>query len=224
MKAAFLFSGQLRGFSHCVEDFQQLVFSSFDEVDTFFYIPSSDGKKIFDIMTPTSVLVEKDQTHREIPNFSNNICLSHQRSQQNNYEPLKHLQHYFLQWYGVKRVFELFDSYRSLNDLHYDVVFRVRPDIKFFKKLEFEPFNGIQTSDKSGSGGYYDRIAYGSYEHMQYYCSLYDRLFEGKYNSFEYSGNSESKLKQHIVSGAIDWKTNNLGFYQSVNIDGSYSE
>ena len=112
MKAAFLFSGQLRGFNHCIEDFKEHLFSSFDEYDTFFYLPVADGKRLFDIITPTSVLLEKDQFHKEIKNFSNNICRSDKRSQDNKYEPLVHMQHYFLQWYGVKRVFEVFDSYK----------------------------------------------------------------------------------------------------------------
>jgi hypothetical protein len=222
MRAAFLFSGQLRGFGHCVDDFEKNLFTSFDYYDTFFYLPNVDGKKLFDIVTPTSALLECDQNHREISGFNHNICESHKRSSDNNYKALAHMQHYFLQWYGVKRVFEVFDSYRSLNDIKYDVVFRIRPDIKFFKKFEYEEFDGIQSSDKSGSGGYYDRLAYGSYEHMKYYCQLYDYIYAGKYNNFEYSGNSESKLCQHMVAGNIDWKTRDLGFYQSVNIDGKY--
>lgn len=221
MKAAFLFSGQLRGFNHCIENFNKYLFSAFEEYDTFFYLPVADGKRLFDIITPTSVLLEEDQLHKEIKNFANNICRSEKRSQDNNYKPLAHMQHYFLQWYGVKKVFEVFDSYRSLNDIKYDVIFRIRPDIKFFKQFVYEEFSGIQTSDKSGSGGYYDRLAYGSYDHMKYYCSLYDCLYAEKYNNFEFTGNSESKLKQHIIAGNINWKTQDLSFYHSVNIDGT---
>jgi hypothetical protein len=223
MKAAFLFSGQLRGFNYCIEDFQKYLFSTFESHDTFFYLPNKDGKDLFNLITPTASLLEQDQIHKEIPNFNNNICESHRRSTDNNYKSLPHMQHYFLQWYGVKKVFEVFDSYKLLNNTQYDIVFRIRPDIKFYKLFEYTEFNGIQTSDKSGSGGYYDRLAYGSYEHMKYYSKLYDCLHEGKYNKLEYTGNSESKLQQHIVAGNINWKTNNLSFHHSVNIDGSYS-
>ena len=222
MKAAFLFSGQLRGFNHCVEDFKRYLFTSFESYDTFFYLPIIDGKKLFEYITPTAALLEKDQVHKEIQDFQHNICKSDKRSEDNNYEGKRHMQHYFLQWYGVKRVFELFDVYKSLNNIQYDVIFRIRPDIKFFKPFQYEPFDGIQTSDKTGSGGYYDRLAYGSYEHIKYYSKLYDYINLGKYNNFEYTGNSESKLKQHILSGNINWQTRDLGFYQSVNIDGTY--
>jgi hypothetical protein len=222
MKAAFLFSGQLRGFNHCIDDFKQFLFSSFDSYDTFFYLPPSDGERLFRLITPTSAVFERDQEHRDIQGFQHNICRSDQRSAENNYEARKHMQHYFLQWYGVKRVFDIFESYRSLNNEKYDVVFRIRPDIKFYKKFNYCEFDGIQTSDKSGSGGYYDRLALGSYENMKYYCSLYDCLYRGDYNKFEHTGNSESKLQQHINAGKIMWKTLDLHFYQSVNIDGKY--
>lgn len=221
MKAAILFSGQLRGFNHCIDDFHKYFFSAFTEYDTFFYLPDQDGKRLFDLITPTSVILERDQTHKDIPNFQNNIGVSHTRSIENNYKPLKHMQHYYLQWYGVKRVFELFDSYRSLNNIEYDLVIRIRPDIKFYKQFEYEFFDGIQTSNKPNWGGYYDRLAYGSYNHMKHYCSLYDHVCAGKYNNFKYTGNSESKLREHIESANINWKTQDLGFYHSVNIDGT---
>lgn len=221
MKAAFLFSGQLRGFKHCIESNEKYLFSAFAEYDTFFYIPDTDGKKLFDIYNPTSVLVEKDQTHRELPEFQNNIGYSSDRMVKNGYECKGRMQHYFLQWYGVKRVFDVFDNYKKLNDIEYDVVFRIRTDIKFYNQFAYNPFDGIQISDKFGHGGIHDRLAYGSYENMKYYCSLYDNIYSGKYNEYLFTGNSESKLLQHLNYGNIDFRTQPLGFYQAVDCDGT---
>lgn len=221
MKAAFLFSGQLRGFEHCIEPFKQYLFSAFAEYDTFFYLPTVDGKKLYSLWEPTAALLEIDQVHKDIPNFTQSIGRSDHRCTGNNYPALPHLQHYYLQWYGVKRVFEIFECFKTLNNIQYDVVFRIRPDIKFFEKFNYEFFDGIQTSDKAGHGGYYDRLAYGSFEHMKHYCSLYDHLYQGKYNEPVYSNNSESKLRQHIESKNIAWNPKPLQYYQSVNIDGT---
>lgn len=221
MKAAFLFSGQLRGFEYCIEHNKEFLFSAFDEYDTFFYIPDTDGKKLFDLFTPTSVLVERDQIHKELPEFKNNIGYSLDRMQKNGYECKGRMQHYYLQWYGVKKVFDIFDSYKKLNDIDYDAIFRIRTDIKFYNKFVYEKFDGIQISDKSGHGGIHDRLAYGSYENMKYYCSLYDCVYGGKYNDCLFSGNSESKLLQHLNSGNVALKTQPLGFYQAVDCDGT---
>ena len=220
-RAAFLFSGQLRGFEHCIEPFKSYLFSAFTEYDTFFYLPTVDGKKLYNVWEPTAALLEIDQVHNDISNFQHNICQSEKRSLENNYTPKAHLQHFYLQWYGVKKVFEVFDSFRKVNNLEYDIVFRIRPDIKFFESFIYNPFEGIQTSNKPSSGGIYDRLAYGSYDNMKYYCSFYDSLYKGKYNEFKYSGNSESKLLQHITEGNINWRTQNLNFYHSVNVDGA---
>ena len=222
MKAAFLFSGQLRGFPFCVKAFEDYLFSSFESYDTFFYLPEPDGKVLFECLSPTSATFERDQNHQDIPNFQHNICRSEQRSAMNQYAALAHMQHYFLQWYGVKRVFGLFEEYKLVNNINYDVVFRVRPDIIFHEKFVFEPFNGIQLPNLTGHGGVYDRLAFGSVEYMKYYCGLYDGIMSGKYNNLLYTGNSESKLRQHLEANNIPIKQVNMNFTHSVNKDGSY--
>lgn len=222
MRAAFLFSGQLRGFPYCVDAFNEFLFSAFEEYDTFFYMPNIDGKNLLNCFNPTSVIFEKDQLHPELPNFQHNIGYSDEKLVANNYPLLGRMQHYYLQWYGVKRVFDLFEQYKNVNDINYDVVFRIRTDILFYKKFNYIPFNGIQIPDMCGHGGIYDRLAFGSFEHMKYYCSLYDKIFSGHYKDMLYAGNSESKLRQHIESQNIPLRSVEMGFYHSINADGSY--
>lgn len=224
LKAAFLFSGQLRGFPFCVSAFNKYLFSVFETYDTFFYLPEADGKKLFDCWTPTAVTFERDQTHPEIVGFENNICRSDQRSVANNYTAKAHMQHYFLQWYGVKRVYNLLEEYSVINNKYYDVVFRVRPDILFYEEFNYVPFNGITVPNFSGSGGLYDRFAVGQQQYIKTYCKLYDDIMSGKHNKMMYTGNSESKLLQHLQFYNIPIGITNISFYHSINSDGSYDK
>jgi len=196
MNAAFLFSGQLRGFPLCINGLKNNLFSSFESYDTFFYIPDIDLKLLTDNWLPTSVLAERDQIHPDISNYNNNITYSNSKLQRNGYPLLGRMQHYYLQWYGVKRVFELFDKYRSIQNINYDVIFRIRADIIVTEKFNYTPFNGITIPNHEGYSGLYDRFAFGPYEHMKYYCSKYDNF--NNITHITGLGNSESKLKQHI--------------------------
>jgi hypothetical protein len=220
MRAAFLFSGQLRGFHLCVDNYVEKLFTSFSEYDTFFYIPGEDGKKLLDVWSPTSCILESDQNHPELSEFQNEIAYSDTKIISNGYSLKGRMQHYYLQWYGVKRVYELFQDFKSVCDIHYDVVFRVRTDFNFLTKLDYHHFDGLQIPSYNSWGGIYDRLAYGPESYLKYYCSLYDRLNAGAYNELKYLGNSESKLRQHLEYGNIPIKYVDLN-YQRLNSDGS---
>lgn len=221
MRAAFLFSGQLRGFEYCVKSLQENLFSAFDEYDTFFYIPDSDGKTLLEHWCPTSVTIEKDQYHPEVQGFNNRIASSENKIANNGYQTRGRMQHYYLQWYGVKRCFELFDAYRLVNNIHHDVIFRMRCDFYFHEKFTYEHKpEAIQIPSYKGHGGLYDRLAFGSYDFMKHYCSLYDKVMEGNYQEIVALGNSESKLMQHIAAANIPVRFVPM-VYERLNKDGS---
>lgn len=222
-RAAFLFSGQLRGFPHCISSIKECLFDSFDVADTFFYIPDTDAKTLYSEWTPTSCVAEVDQYHPEVEGFMNSITSSENKIAANGYRTHGRMQHYYLQWYGVKRVFELFDSYRKVNGIEYDAVFRIRTDFLFYDKLTWEPFDGIQIPMLSGHGGIYDRLAFGPVKYMRYYCSLYDRIKAGHYKNSVSLGNSESKLMQHLTSTQIAIKYVPMS-YDRINKDGTIQD
>jgi hypothetical protein len=221
MKAAFLFSGQLRGFPICIENFKQYLFSAFEEYDTFFYIPIEDAKTLLDSHKPTSFIAEQDQTHPEVENFLNNITYSLDKIQYNSYQAKGRMQHYYLQWYGVQMVYDIFEKYKSIEGKNYDVVFRLRTDLNFKQQFNYEPFDGIQIPNYNGWGGIYDRFAYGPEKYMKHYSSLYTDVKAGLYNEYKYSGNSESKLKQHLERGGMPIKIVENAVYERINKDGS---
>lgn len=225
MKVAFLFSGQLRGFPIGIHSLVENLFFNFDDYDTFFYIPNdaNDAKVLFNSWNPTSATVELDQHHEEISGFNNTITYSDGKMQYNGYTLKGRMQHYYLQWYGVKRVFELMESYRQVNNIHYDLVFRIRADFYFRSKFFFSPFEGIQIPTHSLRPGsfydnnqLYDRLAFGSYEHMKWYCSLYDHLKDYK----DRNGPSEAKLKEHVDVMNIPIRYVDMD-YVRINMDGT---
>jgi hypothetical protein len=86
---AFLFSGQLRGFSQCIEDLNKFLFSKFKKINCFFYIPVEDHVYINDILklNPTTVCFENDFYHN-LENFTgsqNNIGYSDYKINHNNF-------------------------------------------------------------------------------------------------------------------------------------------
>ena len=197
-RAAFLFSGQLRGFKYCIDSMKEHLFSAFDEYDTFFYIPNEDAKQLLELWEPTAMIAEPDQIHSEVDGFGARIVHSNNIPGYKVYNNALH--HYWLQWYGVKKVFGLFDDYRSVTNKHYDVAIRIRCEFKFNSKYVYEPFDGFQIPDFNGHGGVYDRLAIAPVKHMRYYCSIYDKIREGYYHHDVNLGNSESKLLQHLQS------------------------
>lgn len=218
-RAAFLFSGQLRGFPYCVNSLTENLFSAFDSYDTFFHIPPEDGVALLSCWNPTSVLIEPDQLHPNLEGFGDKIVHSNNIPGYKVYNNA--LQHYWLQWYSVKRCFELFDSYRSVNNTHYDVVFRIRCDIGMFKqKFIYEPFDGIQIPAYKAHFGIYDRLAFGSVDYIRYYCSIYDKIRAGEYMENVNLGNSESKLLQHLVASGIKIKLIEMK-YDRIRKDGT---
>lgn len=222
-RAAFLFSGQLRGFPHCIQSMKECLFDSFEHVDTFFYIPDVDGRMLYDSWTPTSAITERDQHHTEVEGFENSITSSENKIAANGYATHGRMQHYYLQWYGVKRVFELFDSYKKVNNLEYDTVFRIRTDFKFYKRHHWEHFDGIQIPTMAPHGGIYDRLAFGPVKYMRYYCSLYDKINAGHYKQSVSLGNSESKLMQHLTATKIPIKYVPMS-YDRINKNGTLQD
>lgn len=222
-RAAFLFSGQLRGFPHCIQSMQEYLFSAFDEYDTFFYIPPEDAELLYSKCVPTSATIEHDLYHKEVEGFNNSITYSDRKIAENGYKLHGRMQHYYLQWYGVKRVFELFESYNKIANIDYDAVFRIRCDFKFKQQFSYSPFDGLQIPTNYGHGGIYDRLAFGKQEHMKYYCSLYDKIQEGFYKDSINLGNSESKLLQHLMGCGIPIRFVPMD-YDRINKDGSIQD
>lgn len=213
MKAAFLFSGQLRGFNHCYPSLQKHLFDKFEEADKFFYCPSDDITRVDELkaLNPRSVVFEDDFhhviEHRVDPN--NEITYSKGRIEYNGYELKGRMQHYFLQWYGVKRAYEMMESYAKYQGKRYDLVFRVRFDACPKKDLDLTTLklDHINIPDFEHWFGIHDRFACGNMENMKIYCKKYDYFVQNNMGK----GNSESRLKQHLINHNIP--VNKIDFY-----------
>lgn len=224
MKIAILFSGQLRGFPLCKKSLNDYILSVFskDDVDIFFYIPDEDRQYINEVLDfdIKSLLVEKDFYHNieNRINCNNNITYSNTKISSNNYKLKGRIQHYLLQWYGVKKVFEMMESYGAANNITYDLIFRIRCDCspRHIFPIDEIKKDEINVPNFDHYGGIHDRFAVGNFDNMKIYCS--------KYNYFDLdtmgNGNSESKMCNHLNNFNI--KVNKINFmYDRLTKDGS---
>lgn len=227
MNCAFLFSGQLRGFNHCIEKIKLSIASQFDESDYFFYLPYEDYNNLSKVilLKPKVLTIAEDSYDplEEKIKTENDISYSDTKIARNGYSLKGRIQHYLLQWYGVQYVYNMMENYSSLTGKKYDLVCRIRCD-----HFPITPFvlSSIRTncvniplaagSSNDDFGGIHDRFAIGDMTSMKTYCN--------KYNSIKIDniglGNSENKLLTHL-------KNNNTTinrffyFYERLNADGT---
>jgi hypothetical protein len=222
MKAAFLFSGQLRGFNHCLPSLQKHLFDKFEVADKFCYCTIDDLSRVDELaaLEPKSLVFEQDFfhviEHRVDPN--NEITYSKGRIAHNGYELKGRMQHYFLQWYGVKRAYEMMETYAKHQGKRYDLVFRVRFDSNPKKDLDLDSLklDHINIPNFEHWFGTHDRFACGNMQNMKIYCQKYDNFVLNNMGR----GNSESRLKQHLENNKIP--VNLIDFYYTrVHNDGT---
>lgn len=80
-------------------------------------------------------------------------------------------------YYLIHRCNELVKKYEIENDINYDFIIRSRPDLFIPSiKLFLNTKNNIYLSHKIRETYYSDQFAYGSYEAMNYYCDVFNRL------------------------------------------------
>lgn len=222
MKAAFLFSGQVRGLTHCIEKLEEHLFSKFDISDKFFYLPIEDTELISVVLKtdPTCIVFEQDFYHHLEEKISphNQISYSHHTLSANNYSLKGRMQHYFLQWYGVKRVYEMMESYCKNRETDYDVVIRIRCDTRPYTPLNLQEINleSINIPRFQHHYGMHDRFAIGNMKNMKIYCSKYDNLINENMGNM----NSENRLLHHLLNHQMTINLINFE-YDRINKDGS---
>jgi len=92
-------------------------------------------------------------------------------------------------YYNNKKAFELISDYQKEHDIKYDIVIKFRADAICQNMLEFEktephtvylPFGGDNCYNYDNSGitypGVQDHLAYGDFETMKIYSSVYDSI------------------------------------------------
>ena len=227
MNCAFLFSGQLRGFDHCIEKIKLSIASQFDESDYFFYLPYEDHSNISKVISlKPKILTIAEDTYdplEEMIKKENDISYSETKIAKNGYSLKGRMQHYLLQWYGVRYVYNMMENYCLLTGKKYDLVCRIRCD-----HFPITPFllSSIKTdcvnipiasgSSNDDFGGIHDRFAIGDMTNMKTYCDKYSSIKKDNLGL----GNSESKLLMHLNNH--DAKINRFSyFYERINNDGT---
>ena len=222
MKAAFLFSGQLRGFKYCIDSLKTELFDLFDVSDKFFFCTTEDYNEIdlLKSLNPINLTFEQDFYHPldEVVNSYNQITYSNSKIAQNGYSLKGRMQHYYLQWYGVKRVFEIMENYSLTSKKQYDLIFRLRFDtfMKTSLNINEVKLNCLNVPDFDHWGGIHDRFGFGSMDTMKVYCHQYDNFHLNNIGN----SNSEGRLLQYLTNNKID--INKINFsYDRLNKDGS---
>ena len=177
MNVAILFSGQLRGFKHVVNNLKLNLISKFSTVDTFFYLSENNYYDIDNFFQPTKIEFFKDLDY----NTDGLVDIVNPKG-------------FMGQWYSLYQCKNLMLSFNK----KYDLIIRSRPDNNYINELDLKNINvnTINVCNWSNFGGINDRFAIGPTNLMLDYCDFYldCKLF---------AGNSETKLKEYLDRKSI---------------------
>jgi len=216
-----LVQGQLRGFNYSVKQLKENLFEPLGCKDLIFLLPEDDKErevKTFLEDYNIHLIYEKEIFHDEfnLPSphsltYSSH-CIAH-----NKYPLRGNLQHYFIQLYNKKRVFEL---YKQIYGTEENTLLMFRPDLAPHKKLDVNTLKleCINVPNCPQWYGVYDRLCIGNYNNVETYSSLYDNV-----KTLPPCGinNAESRLKAWLDKNSICVNIFELGEVLRYNVDGS---
>lgn len=162
MRVAVVAGGDIRTFVDCFPSLESniLRYNNCDLYLHFYDEPSTaDAIKL---LSPKKYIVEDKQ---KIKHDIDPLCFSHKPPET---DPVG----VFFQWRSIKTAFSLIEE-------DYDVVLKVRYDIKYTNPLILKNYDfGVLNVPSGGDwrGGLFDMVAWGSKSIMCNYCSLYDRI------------------------------------------------
>jgi hypothetical protein len=219
MNTALLFSGQLRGFKHCVENLKKNLIEVFGECDSFMFLTMEDcfeEEYIRSVLNPKKIIFQKDVYFENAESIvgPHNICgAGDKKIQSNGYKVNENLQRYLLQWYGVKRVYEMMENFSIQNNKKYDYVIRLRCDANFTNPFNIKCLkeNYINVPNFDSWYGIHDRFAVGNMENMKVYCNKFDYISPKMAFGVTNFNNSESRMKNYLYFNNI--KINEIDFY-----------
>ncbi len=161
MKIAVLFAGRVRGFEDCIESQKKFIFKNHD-VDIYLAHNANNVgddlelfQKLYNVKKIESIKIDlepylKYRAHYEITNSANVISM-------------------------FKCIYEAF----QLIPNEYDIVIYMRADEILSSSIEFEklPDNAVFIPEGNDyERGINDQFAFGNYESMKKYCSLFENL------------------------------------------------
>lgn len=168
-RVAVCLSGHCSGLDQTYQNLQEKILkplAHYGHVDLFMYVPDDTNAEYSLILNPTVLQVIPDHPLDEGNLLNGRDC------------QLKvGLQRYLQQLYGLKMCDQLRQDYEQENGIHYDAVFRCRPDIFFestLPDLTTLDLNFIYVPDFHMFEGCNDRFAFGNSENMAIYMKKYD--------------------------------------------------
>jgi uridine kinase len=172
MKTALLISGYLRGFETNIEYIKQHVIQD-NQCDVYIHITGDDNDDKY-LNNPISFDVVKKELNPKVVIFSNNIVFTRDIKHNNLLN-----QNYKFYWLNEER-----KRIMSLENLSYDIIVKIRPDVYIREKLDYfiEPNKiyipidskmDIKKLKHSVDKHICDIIAYGDNDAMNIYFDFY---------------------------------------------------
>ena len=118
---------------------------------------------------------------------------------------MKHVKYHVSMFYGIKRANDLKSEFEKENNFQYDLVVKIRPDIRFGTVFNYEMFPEkykkiylpkIATYCIEGLN---DQVAISSSTLMDKYCELYPKVID-YYRYHTTTARPEAMVKYHLTS------------------------
>jgi len=218
-----LFQGQLRGFKHAFNYIQNNLLQPLECKELIFYLPEEDRDKEIEKFIPNSfnthIVYEKEIYHDEEGLLhTDNLSYNDKGIEYNKYTLRGRLQHYLIQLYNKKRVFEIYKN--SFSNFSNHTILLMRPDLAPHIPINTAQLNlnCINVPNCPQWFGVYDRMCIGNFSNVETYSLLYDNIKNKP--SFSHN-NPESRLKFWLDYNNICTNIFQLGEVLRVSIDGT---
>lgn len=184
MKVAITLSGDVRNFDECYPSLESNILN-YNDCDIFFHAYEEERvNEAVKLFNPKKTIIDlKDKNVSKI----SDSCFY-------NKPPETDPTAVFAMWKNIKKSFDIVEG-------DYDVVLKTRFDVKYCSPLkinEFDPSSLWIPQGGDWRGGLFDMLCFSSYENMNHYCSLYDKI--NKYSATGVPCHPETMLRHHMSS------------------------
>lgn len=194
MKIGLLFAGRIKTFEECYDSLKFNILEQLKEheIDSFLshnIINKNDDIKKFINLYNVKLYEETDMNDTSY--YEKKIILNN-----NNGARWTSI----LMYYNIYNAFNLMEKYSIENNIKYDIIIYLRADMIFKTPLIINRIieeNTVYIPNINDWAGINDQFAYGNFETMKKYCSLYLNV-EDYYNKTNIKFHTETYVKIHI--------------------------
>lgn len=208
MRIALLFAGRIKTFEHCYETFKKYISEPLKEHDIDSFLSHNVINKSDDIETFSKLYNVKSYEETDM----NDTSYYEKHVKLHSSKGSSYIS--FTMHYNIHNSFSIMEKYSIANNIKYDLVIYMRADQHFESPLLLPSTiedNTVYIPDIYDYTGLNDQFAYGNFEAMKKYCSLYLNI-EKYYKELHVGFHTETYVELNVQQQKLNLVRFNLQY------------